>query len=162
MGPLAKLLHDDHRRLEALLDRAETDANAYREFREGLLRHIAMEEKVLLPAAKRLRGGDALPIADQLRLDHSAIAALLVPTPTSAILQQLRTILKLHNPLEEGEIGLYAECERLAHDEIDALLERVRAVPPVKVAKHFDGPRAFAAIEDLVSAAQAARKKQRS
>jgi len=153
MGPIAKFLHDDHRRLEALLNRGD-----YEEFREGLLRHIAMEEKVLLPAAKRYNGGEPLSVAAQLRLDHSAIAALLVPTPTPAILQQLREILTLHNPLEEGERGLYAECERLAGAEIDALVEKLGAVPKVKVAKHFDGPRAFAAIEDLLRAARAARK----
>src|SRR6516225_4464762 len=44
MGPLTKFLEDDHRRLEALLERADTDVAAYEEFREGLLRHIAMEE----------------------------------------------------------------------------------------------------------------------
>ena len=45
-GALARFLLDDHRRLEALLDRAATDPAAYEAFREGLLRHIAMEEKV--------------------------------------------------------------------------------------------------------------------
>ncbi len=153
MGALAAFLQGDHRRLEDLLARG-----AYEEFREGLLRHIAMEEKVLLPAAKRLRGGEPLPVAAQLRLDHSAIAALLVPTPTPAILEQLREILALHNPLEEGDAGLYAQCEELAGDEVDALVEKLRAVPEVKVAKHFDGPRAFAAIEDLLRAARVGRK----
>ena len=160
MGALAQFLLDDHRRLEALLDRAETDGGAYEQFREGLLRHIAMEEKVLLPAAKKLRGGEPLPVAAQLRLDHSAIAALLVPTPTPAILRQLREILQLHNPLEESKTGLYAECERLAKNEIDGLLEKMRAVPKVRVVKHFDGSRAFAAIEDLVRAAKAGRQSR--
>jgi hypothetical protein len=40
-----------------------------------------MEERVLIPAARRARGGAALPVARLLRLDHGAIAALLVPPP---------------------------------------------------------------------------------
>jgi hypothetical protein len=42
-----------------------------------------MEEKVLLPAAQKARGGEPLQIAAKLRLDHGALAALLVPTPTA-------------------------------------------------------------------------------
>jgi len=41
-----------------------------------------MEERILLPAAQRLRGGERLPIAARLRLDHGALAALLVPSAT--------------------------------------------------------------------------------
>ena len=87
MGPLSGFFADDHRRLEALLDRAAAgpgpiDPELFEQFRAGLLRHIAMEEKILLPAVQRARGGTPLPIARQLRLDHGAIAALLVPTPT--------------------------------------------------------------------------------
>jgi hypothetical protein len=37
-----------------------------------------MEEKVLLPFAQKKRGGEPLPIAAKLRLDHGALAALLV------------------------------------------------------------------------------------
>ena len=51
-----------------------------------MLRHIAMEEKILLPEARRLRDDVALPIAKQLRADHAALALLLVPTPTREII----------------------------------------------------------------------------
>jgi len=57
---------------------------AYAEFRAGLLKHIALEEKILLPAAQRLNGANPLPIAAKPRLNHGALAALLVPTPTLA------------------------------------------------------------------------------
>jgi hypothetical protein len=60
-----------------------------------------MEEKILLPAAQRARGGEPLPAAARLRLDHGAPAALLVPTPTPAILATMRGILARHNALEE-------------------------------------------------------------
>jgi hypothetical protein len=106
-GPLTNVLADDHTRLDGLLQRAmavggAVDCAAYAEFRAGLLRHISLEEKILLPAAQRLQGGDPPPVAATLRLDHGALAALLVPTPTPAIIAAIRTILAAHNALEEG------------------------------------------------------------
>jgi len=144
-GPIARYLTDDHARLDALLRRAVAqpsaiDRTAYAEFRAGLLRHIGMEEKILLPAAKRARGGAALPVAVTLRLHHGALAALLVPTPTARIADAIRTILVAHNPLEEGPGGAYAACERLAGPEGDALLATLRAAPAVSVSPHVDGP----------------------
>lgn len=106
-GRLFKFLADDHVRLAGLLQRAKADPEtidygAYAEFRAGLLKHIAIEEKILLPAARRLRGGEALPVADKLRRDHGAFAALWVPTPTPAILAKIHAILETHNLIEEG------------------------------------------------------------
>ena len=151
----------DHARFDGLVAVALAadglDLAAYEQFRAGLLRHIGMEEKILLPAAKRARGGTALPAARLLRHDHSALAALLVPTPTRALLERIRAVLALHNPLEEGADGVYAACERLAGPDADALLAQLRATPPVPVAAHFDGPRAFEAIERLLYAAGDAR-----
>jgi hemerythrin HHE cation binding domain-containing protein len=111
-GSIPRFLADDHARLDALLQRVavhpgEIDRAAYAEFRAGLLKHISMEEKILLPAAQRARGGEALPLATKLRLDHGALAALLVPTPTPAILAALRAILAAHNPLEDSPGGVY-------------------------------------------------------
>ena len=105
-GKIHGYLADDHRRLDGLLDRvfsdSETiDAAAYGQFRSGLLKHIAMEEKILLPAAQQRRGGAALAVAAKLRLDHGALTSLLVPTPTPSVVAAIRAILKLHNPLEE-------------------------------------------------------------
>jgi hypothetical protein len=150
MGPLARFLADDHARLDRLLGAAAGDRSAYEQLRAGLLRHIAMEEKVLLPAAKRLRNGAPVERADILRADHSALAALLVPTPTPAILDRARTLLAQHNPLEEGPDGVYAAVEALAGDGAEALLARLQAVPAVPVAAHFDGPRAFDSIDRLL------------
>lgn len=149
-GPVARLLADDHRRLEALLRRATAhpgmiDRAAYAEFRAGLLKHIGMEEKILLPAAQRARGGEPLPIAAKLRLDHGALAALLVPTPTPTIIAALRAILAAHNSIEEGPGGVYDICEHLAGAEAAALLAQLRAAPEVPVAPHSDGPRVLAA-----------------
>jgi hypothetical protein len=142
-GPVSQYLAEDHARLDALLARAAAgaiDMEAFARFREGLLRHIGMEEKILLPAAQQARGGEPLPEAAGLRLDHGALAALLVPTPTPAIVAALRTILSGHNAVEEGPDGVYAACETLAGAEAEALAARLRATPPVPVNRHVDGP----------------------
>ncbi len=138
LGPVATYLVADHRRLETLLGRAlacppAIDLAAYDEFRRGLLRHIAMEEKILLPAAQRVRGGMPLPIAGRLRSDHGALAALLVPAPTPAILAAIRHILADHDRLEEGSEGVYAVCERLTGREVAALADELAAAPAVPV-----------------------------
>jgi hypothetical protein len=122
VGPIHRFLVDDHLRLSELLDRAISwpepiDLAAYAEFRAGLLRHIAMEEKVLLPFAQKKRGGEPLPIAAKLRLDHGALAALLVPTPTFRII------------------------EASAASEAELLLSRLRSTPDVRVSPHSDGPK---------------------
>lgn len=138
MGPIARYLADDHARLDALLMRGSSDPAAYADFRRGLLRHIGMEEKVLLPAAQRARGGEPLPAAARLRLDHGALAALLVPTATPVIRAALRGILERHNALEEGADGIYAVCEQLAGDEGATLLTSLRGFPEVSVNPHVD------------------------
>jgi hypothetical protein len=144
METISRLMADDHRRLEALLERAAAadpiDAALYEQFRSGLLRHIGMEEKVLLPAVRRARGGEPLPLARQLRLDHGAIAAMLVPSPTQRGIARLRALLELHDNLEEGSAGVYADCDELLGGESAALLVELRNYPPVRTAPHNDGP----------------------
>ena len=142
-GAVARYLAADHVRRDTLLARAADgaiDMDAFARFREGLLRHIGMEEKILLPAAQRARGGEPLPEAARLRLDHGALAALRVPTPTLAIIAALRAILARHNAVEEGADGVYAACEALAGADADALLAQLHAAPPVPVNRHVDGP----------------------
>jgi hypothetical protein len=149
-GRIHRLLGDDHRRLDTLLERAmpdpqRIDGAAYATFRAGLLKHIGMEEKVLLPAAQQLRGGEPVPVAGTLRLQHGAIAALLVPTPTPDVIATLRVVLSAHNALEEDPGGLYETCDSLAGNEIDAILVRLLAAPEVPVAPHVDGPNVLGA-----------------
>ena len=82
------------------------EPTAYAEFRNGLLRHIGLEEKILLPAARAARSGEPLAIASKLQLDHGALSSLLVPTPTPAIVAVIRAILECHNLLEESPAGV--------------------------------------------------------
>ena len=167
-GPLTSWFSEDHARLDGLLRRSVADAGAFdREafeaFRGGLLRHIALEEKLLLPALRSARGGDPLPVERRLRVDHGAIASLLVPTPDAGIVAELRSILEPHNAVEEEPGGLYQACDELLAAEAEALLERVRAYPPVKVAPHRDGPNVYRTAEEARrgSARQAERAGRR-
>jgi hypothetical protein len=142
---IRSFLERDHERLDQLLarasrDPANIDTDAFGEFRRGLLKHIGLEEKILLPAIQRLRGGEPLAIAARLRLDHGAIAMLLVPTPRGAVLRALKAVLAIHNRVEEGPDGVYAECERIAGADSEALAGRLRAAPEVPAAAHVDGP----------------------
>lgn len=143
VGPITTFLVEDHRRLDALLQSAVSDPNqvdrtTYDQFRAGLLRHIGMEEKILLPAAQRWRGGKPLPVAAKLRLDHGAIACLLMPTPTAAIIAMLRGILADHNEIEEGPDGLYETCDALAAAEAEPIVARLEAAPEVQVMPYSD------------------------
>lgn len=135
-GKLYKYFAGDHRRLDDLLDRATAkpdaiDMELYGKFRLGLLRHISMEEKILFPAAQRYNGGEPLAVTAKLRLDHGAIAALLVSPPSRTIIAALRAILKVHDLLEEKPGGVYEVCETLTASEADDLLSKVRSAPDV-------------------------------
>jgi len=149
-GPIHRFLAGDHARLDALLQSAvaradEIDRPAYASFRAGLLKHIGMEEKILLPAIRRAQDGLPYDRAERLRLDHGAIAALLVPTPTSTIVAALRAILTAHNPLEEDSGGLYELADRVLGENADAVLARLQGAPEVPVAAHSDGARVMEA-----------------
>jgi hypothetical protein len=143
MGPLSRYLCDEHDRIEADLRASiagsDFDAEPYERARIMLLRHIGIEEKVLLPFARRRRDGAPLPVAARLRKEHGAIASLLVPTPDRALVLELLALLASHDPLEEGPGALYDEIEQLAGSEVDDLVDAARAAPAPPVARHFDG-----------------------
>lgn len=144
-GPITDFLVQDHGQLEGLLQSAvahagSVDQGMYDQFRAGLLRHIGMEEKILLPAAQRLRGGEPLSIAAKLRLDHGAIASLLMPPPTVAVIAMIRAVLKVHNTIEEGPGGLYETCDALAGSEAAQLLAKLQAAPELAVLPCSDSP----------------------
>ena len=131
---------NDHRRIEDILDKATEDINAigledYHRFRTGLLKHIKMEEKILFPAAQKANGGQALPLAAKLRLDHGAITALMVVPPTPEVIRVLRHVLDKHDVLEEEPGGMYDVCATLTAGETQLILEQLEKATEVPVQK---------------------------
>ena len=158
---LSAYLLEDHVRLDALLQQSTAnpehfDHAAFETFRAGILRHIGIEEKLLLPAARRKNGGTPLAMAEPLRIEHAALASLLVPTPDAALVAELRKLLLSHNPREEGPEGLYAVCESLLGDEAAELCERAKNMPAVPTAPHFDGAGVHRTAEAALQSARAA------
>jgi hypothetical protein len=144
-GPLYKFFVEDHRRLEKLLNRATAnepnyEMEAYSAFRGGLLKHIKMEENILIPAAQKARDGKPLAIAQRIRLDHGALVALLVPPPSPIVIRAFHAILAKHNQVEEEQGGLYDLCERLAGTQIDQLMTSLENVQDVPVLPLKDEP----------------------
>ncbi len=133
----------DHEAMDRLLGRADgaarLDRDAFERFRARLLRHIAIEEKVLFAAARRAGGGAPLSRAARLRREHAAVTSLLVPTPDLALVGEIRQLLEPHDGLEEGPGGVYEECIGLLGDGWREVLALAQSYPAVKVAAHFDG-----------------------
>ncbi|SRR5579875_831785 len=155
-GELHKLMAAQHAILDELLAKAaqpdEIDEDAYRCFRERLLRHIRIEEKILLPMAERKRG-TPLSIAARLRLDHGALAALLMVPPSAKTFHAIRAVLDAHNPLEEVAGGVYDQCDSLSGAESNVLLARIAATPAVPVSSWVDSPKVVAAAQRALSRA---------
>ncbi|HLH75843.1 MAG TPA: hemerythrin domain-containing protein [Candidatus Binataceae bacterium] len=155
-GQLYALMAAEHLQLDRLLARAsERDPGgdaAYEHFRQRLLRHISLEEKILLPMAAR-KSGEALPLAKRLQLDHGALAALLMLPPSGGGLHAIRAVLAVHNPLEEMAEGVYQQCEELAGDELPDLLGRLSAAPAVPVSSWSDSSKVYAAARRVLARA---------
>src|SRR5512138_950267 len=155
-GPITAYLSEDHARLDALLSASvAAEADLAREpfdaFRAGLLRHIALEEKILFRALRDASVDDAiLALLGRLRVDHGALASLLVPTPSRPLVAELRLILGPHNAVEDERGGLYERCDALLAGRAAELVERMRAYPPVRVAAYNDGPRVLRTAADAL------------
>jgi hypothetical protein len=146
--PLHQFFTEDHRRLDDLLDKATAQPDAvqmdlYHQFRTGLLKHIKMEEKIFFPAAQKANGGEPLPLAAKLRLDHGALTALMVTPPTPEVLRLVRHVLEQHDELEEAPGGMYDVCEKLTAAETEELLEQLRRATEVPVHPHNVSDKAF-------------------
>ncbi len=156
-GDLYAFMAAEHAHLDELLRNAAgegraIDREAYQRFRERLLRHIRIEERILLPMAERKRG-EALPLAARLRLDHGALAALLMLPPVDHAFRAIRAVLDAHNPLEEIEGGVYDLCESLAGSESDELLAEIAATPRVPASSSIDSPKVLAAAQRVLARA---------
>ena len=159
-GSLHLFFSADHRRLDALLKRSiaepgRVDLAPFGEFRAGILRHIGMEEKVLFTAAREAREGEPLEFAARLRVDHGAIAALLVPTPTPALVAEILSVLVPHNRREEEPGGVYDACdEALGLAEAARLVEELRAFPEPPLKPYNEGPGVQKHIEENLALAR--------
>lgn len=158
-GPLFRFFTADHRRLDDLLERSRSgpgriDLEPFGEFRAGLLRHIAMEEKILFAAARRARG-ESLPIAARLRVDHGALTALLVPTPTPEIVRMILSVLGPHNRREEEPGGVYDACdEAVGTAEAERLVRELQGFPEVRLRPYNDIPEVARHIEATLERAR--------
>jgi len=152
---VSSYLEEDHRRIEDILQRATAsnhliDLKLFGEFRGALLRHIGMEERLLFPAIRNATPGSLQPQLDQLHLDHGALAALLVLTPTASIVDAIRAILSRHNVLEEGPEGIYHKFEDTPGIDAAGILTRLKAAPLVALNPHVDNATALESMHAAV------------
>ena len=157
MGPIAAFLAKYHGRLDALLKKATAgdagiDLEAFGGFREGLLRHIGMEETILLPALLRCRGAP-VKLTDKLRLDHGALANLMMPEPSREIVSAIRHILEPHNRLEEDPGGFYEACDTLLASQAETLTQKMRSAPEVPLRPYSKRPQALEAAKRAMARA---------
>jgi hypothetical protein len=109
-----------------------------------------MEEKVLFPAARHAREAP-LALAARLRVDHGAIAALLVPTPTPSLVAEIVSVLGPHNRREEEPGGIYDTCDdAVGPAEAERLVQELRAFPEVPLKAYNDGPAILAHIQQTL------------
>ncbi len=152
---MQQFLTADHNRLDELLTRTLTgtssvDYGAWDEFRQGLLQHMAWEEKIAMPPLRAT--GTAGELCDRIRADHALLAALTVPPPRAELILTTRRVLEEHNKLEEAPGGLYEQCVQAAAGE--DLLARIRVMPAVPVSPPRSGPEIEAHITRLLRARQ--------
>jgi len=85
--------------------------------------------------------------------ENGALASLLMPTPTAAILATIQGILVDHNVLEEGVAGLYETCDALVGSEGEPILAALRTAPDVAVMRYNDSPAVMNAVRRVLERA---------
>lgn len=136
--PLHQFFTNDHHRIDQLLQKAtmepgNIDMKFYHQFREGLLRHIKMEEKTLFPAAKKVDEDVMKKLIPRYRLEHGALTALMVPPPTPPLIKVIRFVLEKHDQAEEEPGGIYDVCEELTSGQTQDLLNELSLTENVPV-----------------------------
>ena len=139
----SEYLTQDHRRLDAVLTEAlageDIDRERYDAFRRGLLRHIAIEENIVMPLIRE-RSENGFFALQQIHLEHGAIAALLVPPPDDELITVLRSLLEKHNLLEETQDTLYDVLDHCARTDHPELLERLETHPETRLNPNINNP----------------------
>lgn len=146
VGPIERFMAQDHNEVDSWLrqslkDDGSIDEVAYTRFRERLVRHIALEEKVLLRYA-RAKTGAPIPFAAALKRDHVNIVRLLASPPTKKIFVAVVEALADHAAFEEGPAGLYATCDEIAGDDAENVVARLRTHPEVAAPRRYEDPEA--------------------
>ena len=144
-GVLYQYLSSDHDRLDDLLERATAkpgiiDEEYYADFRNRLLRHISIEEKIVLPAIARWQGEQKAALAERLHLDHGAIVSLMVPPPKPIHHPDVEVCFCRPQSTRGGHSCLYEIFEKLAGSETDSMLEELKSAPAVPVLPHNSKP----------------------
>jgi len=163
-GSIFEFFAADHERLDALArqavaDPASFDRGAFDAFREGLLRHIGMEEKFLFPAVRKAAAGQSPPDLRRFRVDHAALTSLLVPTPTPELLGEILSILAPHNIAEEGAGGLYESCDTILGSDAASILARLSDYRGPKLRPYQDHPRVHRSAEGALRAAMGPKSR---
>lgn len=138
---IVRVMDQQHRRLDWLLgeavgDQQRLDAGAYTAFRETMLRHIGIEEKVLLAGLRE--AGVPWSRAAAIHREHAAFAALLAGEPDLAVALEVDRLFTQHLRLEEGPEGLFATCQRALSAEV--LVVSAHAYPRVRPAPWSKAP----------------------
>jgi hypothetical protein len=150
MARLTQLLTTEHEELLGMLDacvtrRSGVDRARFDAFRRRALRHIAVEQRVLLPALGRMHKlTDAMRNA--MSRDHRALVMLCVPEPNIGFVRDLQELLAWQVSVQESAGGVFKVYDAFVRDE-HALDKALAGVPAVE-------PPAFAAGADVAVAVQ--------
>ncbi len=141
---LIEQLTRDHVAIPRMLDRCllpsgAVDLRRFDEFRRFALRHVMIEERVLMPLLER-RLGRAPAFQNAMRKDHEAIAALCVPTPDPEWIGDLRELMTYHNQVEEQPGGFYALFDQHLAAEEKAVEAAFAALPALVLPPLQRGP----------------------
>lgn len=143
-GPISAHFLETHVRLDEALRRClrqpgTVDVEAFDVFRRLLLRHIAQEERVIMPALVKKLGAPPL-FRNALRKDHAGFAALCMPLPEREWVENLSELFAHHAAIEEGPGGLYPLCDEVLVAEAPAVIAAAEALPPLVLAPFNAGP----------------------
>jgi len=146
VGSVTELLCHDHRRLDSLLAEAKRCLVAgdfprasarFAGFRDGLERHIAVEEEILFPAFETFTGGAGRGPTEVMRSEHAELRRLMAEVAASfergdgegyaTPLAALTARIYAHNGKEERI--LYPAIEHAAREAgaLEELLRRTRS-----------------------------------
>jgi hypothetical protein len=144
--PIHDFLGRDHARIAVHLERArapagDLDLRAYAEFRALLFRHLALEERILIPAVLRASPRDIVGLFTPIRAEHAAIRAMLLPTPDAALADEVGSFLLAHERAESGPNGVYSVAEIVLARRAETIVEAMRAYPRAEPPPYENGPR---------------------